>query len=329
MTQLRLVARERHHPLAKPLVISRAVFVTADTVEVGIADGSLVGRGEGAPSSRFGETTGSALEIIAANESAILSGDRKALQSILPAGPARNAVDCALWDLEAKRAGRRAWELAGIEAFKGIRTVRTVGLGTPDEMAMEARRFPEIRCLKVKASSENIVRRLSAVRAVLPKDCEILVDANEAWTEEIYRGVIDDLKALGVCMIEQPFPASNDAVLRDLDRPIPVFADEACCETRDLEALTGRYDGINIKLDKSGGLTEALRMVSEAQRLGLGLMVGCNGGTSLGVAPAMIIAQSCSYVDLDQALFLKRDIENGISCDESGLLSEPVPALWG
>ena len=328
MTQLRLVACERQHPLTTPLVISREVFVAASTIEVSIADGSFVGRGEGCPALRFGETAAATVELIAAHESAIVNGDRKALQSILPAGPARNAVDCAWWDLEAKRAGRRAWTLAGIETFRRIRTVRTVGLGAPDEMATEARRFPATQPLKVKTSADDIVRRVSAVRAAQP-NCEIMIDANEAWTKEIYRDVINDLKALGVCMIEQPFPASNDTALIDLDRPIPVYADESCCQTRDIEALKGRYDGIAIKLDKSGGLTEALGMVSEARRLDLGLMVGCNGGTSLGVAPGMIVGQSCSFVDLDQAFFLSRDIENGVSADESGLLSEPAPALWG
>mgnify|MGYP001551215224 CR=1 FL=1 len=195
-------------------------------------------------------------------------------------------------------------------------------------MAAEAKRFPATQPLKVKASAGDIVRRVAAVRAAQPH-CEIMVDANEAWTREIYREVIADLVALGVCMIEQPFPASDDSALAELGRPIPVYADESCCQTRDIAALKGRYDGIAIKLDKSGGLTEALRMVAEAQRLDLGLMVGCNGGTSLGVAPGMIVGQHCRFADLDQAFFLSRDIENGVTADASGLLSEPVAALWG
>jgi len=328
MTQLRLVARERQHPMIKPLVIARETFVAASTLEVSITDGSFVGRGEGCPALRFGETAAAAVALIAAHERAILAGDRQTLQSILPAGPARNAVDCAFWDLEAKRAGRRAWELAGMETFRRIRTVRTVGLGTPEEMAAEAKRFSATQALKVKADSGDILRRVAAVRAAQPQ-CEITVDANEAWSGEIYRAVIDDLAALGVSMIEQPFPAEDDSALTERGRPIPVYADESCCQTRDIAALKGRYDGIAVKLDKAGGLTEALRMVAEAQRLGLELMIGCNGGTSLGVVPAMIVGQSCRFADLDQAFFLSRDIENGVTADASGLLSEPAPALWG
>src|SRR5581483_2384615 len=203
MTHLRLVACERRRPMIKPMVISREVFLEEITIEVSISDGSFAGRGEGCPALRFDETAAAALELIAANERAILNADRQALQSILPAGPARNAVDCGLWDLAAKRAGRRSWELAGIETFRRIRTAVTIGLGTPEEMAMDARRFPAFHRLKVKASAEDIVRRVSAVRAVQP-NCEIMVDANEAWTREIYRDVIGDLQSLGVSMIEQP-----------------------------------------------------------------------------------------------------------------------------
>ncbi|HVZ02409.1 MAG TPA: dipeptide epimerase, partial [Dongiaceae bacterium] len=186
MTQLRLVACERRRPMIKPLVISREVFVEEITIEVSLSDGAFVGRGEGCPALRFGETAANQLELIAAHESAILSGDRTALQSILPPGPARNAVDCAWWDLEAKRAGRRAWTLAGIETFRRIRTMRTIGLGTADEMAMEAKQFPAFHRLKLKASADDIVRRVAAVRAVQPR-CEITIDANEAWTKDIYR----------------------------------------------------------------------------------------------------------------------------------------------
>jgi L-alanine-DL-glutamate epimerase-like enolase superfamily enzyme len=287
-----------------------------------------VGCGEGLPSVRFGETVESELAKISEVRSHVESGiDRVELLTLMPASAARNAVDCALWDLEAKRRGRRAWHLAGLSKLNPVVTAHSIGLGMPSEVADEAKRLARYPFLKVKVSDKRTVECIASVRALAP-EARIIVDANESWNRHIYERVLSDLVSLGVKMIEQPFPASDDSALDALPRPIPVFADEACCTARGIEALRYRYDGINIKLDKAGGLTEALNMVRAANEYGLGIMTGCRGGSSLGAAPAMIVAQFSKFVDLDQMMLLASDREHGITSAD-GLLSQPDISLWG
>jgi L-alanine-DL-glutamate epimerase-like enolase superfamily enzyme len=245
----------------------------------------------------------------------------------MAAGAARNAVDCALWDLRAKLSGRRVWQLAGLPEPKPVITAYSLSLDTPEKMRAKAAENARRPLLKVKLGGEGDLERIRAVREGAPK-AKIIVDANEGWTPDSYARLAPELVALGVAMVEQPLPAWDDAALREMARPLPVCADEACHDTASLAKLAGKYDMVNIKLDKTGGLTEALRLKAEAGRMGLGIMVGCMLATSLAMAPAVLVAQGAGIVDLDGPLLLARDRDHPLTYDAQGV-HPPSPELWG
>ena len=325
MSGLSLTAREEAWPIRGSFRISRGAKTEARVVVAEISDGAHRGRGECVPYARYGESVESVLAQIASVQGALT--DRAALQAQLLAGAARNAVDCALWDLEAKRSGRRVWELAGLAEPEPRITAYTLSLDEPALMAEAARAAADRPLLKLKLGGEGDPERVAAVRQAAPR-ARLIVDANEAWRPDQLEPFGRALAALGVELIEQPLPASDDAALAAVARPVPICADESCHDRAGLAGLVGRYDCVNLKLDKTGGLTEALALAREAERLGLGLMVGCMVGTSLAMAPATLLAGAAAFVDLDGPLLLARDREAGLSYD-GGLVRPPDRALWG
>ena len=247
---------------------------------------------------------------------------------MLPPGAARNAVDCALWDLEAKLCGRPVWQLAGLPAPEPLVTAYTLGIDRPERMAEAARAVRDRPLLKIKLAGDGAdLERVRAVRTAAP-EARLVVDANEAWNLATYEALAPRLGELGVALLEQPFPAAEDGNLAALPHPVPVCADESCHVTADLERLRDRYDFVNIKLDKTGGLTEALALRQAARAAGFGVMVGCMVGTSLAMAPAFLVAQGADVVDLDGPLLLARDRESGIVYEGSRMLPPPA-SLWG
>jgi L-alanine-DL-glutamate epimerase-like enolase superfamily enzyme len=311
-------------PLARPFVIARGAKTEAHVVVVRVSDGEHVGRGESVPYSRYGETVDGTLAAVNEIRGPI---NRARLAEALPPGAARNAVDCALWDLAAKRAGRRAWELAGLPEPHAVRTAYTISLGPPEDMAAAAREVPHLELLKLKLGGAGDDARLAAVRAARP-DARLIADANEAWTPDMLEPFFKAAAAARVELIEQPLADRADEVLAHVARPVPVCADESAHTTSDLARLTGRYDAVNIKLDKTGGLTEALAMTQEARKQGFRIMVGSMVATSLAAAPALLVAQGAEWVDLDGPLLLARDREPGLVI-EDGRISPPPAALWG
>ncbi len=317
-------------PIRGVFRISRGARTEAQVVVATIRDGDAVGRGECVPYPRYGESVDSVMEEIRSVADAIAGGlDREGLLSALPAGAARNAVDCALWDLEAKLSGVPAWQAAGLAAAPGtVTTVFTLSVDTPEAMGEAAARNADRPLLKLKMTGDGLdLERVARIHANAPR-ARLVVDANEAWDVATYQELAPKLGALAVEMIEQPLPAKDDSGLIGLERPVPVCADESCHDTATLDALTGKYDKINIKLDKTGGLTEALRLRAEAERRGFGIMVGCMIGTSLGMAPGMLVAQGVDLVDLDAPLLLAKDREPGMRYDGS-IVYPADTALWG
>jgi len=321
---MRLTVTPESFPLARAFTISRGSRTEARVLTVTVEDGGLGGRGECVPYARYGETIDSVTAQIAALPEDF---DCAALQALLPPGAARNAVDCALWDLEAKRSGRRVWQLAGLPAPRPEVTAYTLSLDTPEAMRAQATENATRPLLKVKLGQAGDLARLEAVRAGAPH-ARIVVDANEGWTAEGYAALAPALVALGVAMVEQPLPAGDDAALADMPRPLPVCADESCHDRASLPALAGRYDMVNIKLDKTGGLTEALALREAARAAGLSVMVGCMVGSSLAMAPAVLVAQGAAVVDLDGPLLLARDRDHPLRYDDRGV-HPPTPELWG
>ncbi|QHQ33765.1 N-acetyl-D-Glu racemase DgcA [Algicella marina] len=310
--------------LREVFTISRGSKTHADVLTVRVSRDGGVGQGECVPYARYGET----LESVSGQIRALASDiSRTELQAALPAGAARNAVDCALWDLEAKVAGRRAWDLAGVAAPSRVISAYTLSLGTPEAMEAQARREANRPLLKTKLGGDGDVARIEAVRRGAP-DARIIVDANEGWTPEVYRELAPVLVRLGVEMVEQPFPAGEDGALAELARVLPVCADESCHDRGSLAELKGLYDIVNIKLDKTGGLTEALALRREALSEGFGVMVGCMVGTSLAMAPALLLADGAEFVDLDGPLLLAEDREPPLVFEGSAVLP-PDPGLWG
>lgn len=310
--------------LNRPFTISRGSRVAAHVLTVRVVRGGLTGWGECVPYARYGETT----ESVAAQIAAVPEGlSRAALKVALPAGAARNALDCALWDFEAKQASRRVWELAGLNRPLPLMTAFTLSLDTPDVMEAEARLHGYRPVLKIKLGTPDDMPRLEAVRRGAPR-ARIIVDANEGWTAEVYTDLAPHLIRLGVELVEQPLPAGQDDMLAEMARPLPVCADESCHDRASLAALKGKYDLVNIKLDKAGGLTEALALRDAARVAGFGVMVGCMVGTSLSMAPAVLVAQGADYVDLDGPLLLAEDRDNALRYDEAGV-HPPDAALWG
>jgi len=310
--------------LAEVFTISRGSRTEARVLTVRIERDGLTGRGECVPYARYGET----IESVAAQIAGLPGGiDRDALQSALPAGAARNAVDCALWDLEAKRRGTRVWTLAGLAAPGPMETCFTLSLDTPERMRAAAARNAHRPLLKIKLGTPDDMARLEAVRAGAP-NARIVVDANEGWTAEVYSDLAPHLLRLGVQMVEQPLPAGQDDLLAEIARPLPVCADESCHDRASLPALRGKYDMVNIKLDKTGGLTEALALRDAARAEGYRVMVGCMVGTSLAMAPAVLVAQGAEVVDLDGPLLLAEDRATPLAYDAAGV-HPPEAALWG
>ncbi|SOB94480.1 N-acetyl-D-Glu racemase DgcA [Rhodobacter maris] len=310
--------------LAEVFTISRGSRTEAKVLTVRITRGGVTGWGECVPYARYGES----LESVTAQIEAVPEGiTRAGLYAALPPGAARNAVDCALWDLEAKTAGKRAWQIAGLPAPRPETTCYTLSLAEPEAMKASAARNAHRPILKIKLGTPDDMARLEAVRAGAPK-AKIVVDANEGWTAEIYTELAPHLKRLGVAMVEQPLPAIDDEALIGLVRPVPVCADESCHDRASLAHLRGKYDIVNIKLDKTGGLTEALALRAQALAEGYGVMVGCMVGSSLAMAPAVLVAQAAAYVDLDGPLLLAQDRENPLHYAD-GMVYPPEPALWG
>ena len=310
--------------LARPFTISRGSRTVAQVLTVRIERKGAAGRGECVPYARYGETLAS----VAGQVSAVPDDlSREQLQQTLPAGAARTALDCALWDLAAKQAGRRVWQLAGLPRPSPVLTAFTLSLDTPEVMQAEAHAHAHRPLLKIKLGTPDDMPRLEAVRRGAPR-ARIIVDANEGWSAEVYADLAPHLLRLGVELVEQPMPAGQDEMLAEIARPLPVCADESCHDRGSLAALKGKYDLVNIKLDKAGGLTEALALRDAARAAGFGVMVGCMVGTSLAMAPAVLLAQGADYVDLDGPLLLAEDRDNALRYDEAGV-HPPDAALWG
>ncbi|MGP9764333.1 N-acetyl-D-Glu racemase DgcA [Halomonas sp. AOP13-D3-9] len=325
---LKLTVEEQVFPLAEVFTISRGSRIDARVVVATLSDDVHTGRGECVPYAHYGESVDSVIAQIESMSDGLMADmDRLELQSRLPAGAARNALDCAFWDLEAKRTGKPVWELAGIDAPKAQITAFTLSMDTPNIMREKARHHAARPLLKLKLGGEDDIERLRAVREGAP-EARIVVDANEGWNRETYARLAPVLLELGIDMVEQPLPAENDAPLAEIDRPLPVCADEACHDRTSLPNLVGRYDMVNIKLDKTGGLTEALALKQEALARGFEIMVGCMVGSSLSMAPALLVAQGAAVVDLDGPLLLARDREHGMRFDAEGI-HPATPALWG
>jgi L-Ala-D/L-Glu epimerase / N-acetyl-D-glutamate racemase len=315
-------------PIAGHFTIARGAKAEAHVVIVDIVQNGMTGRGECVPYPRYGETVEGVVAAIADQTPSIERGmDRRALTQAMPAGAARNAIDCALIDLEAKSTGRTASDILGVPAPVPVLTAYTISLGTPDKMAAATARAADRPLLKIKLGGDGDVKRIAAVRAAAPNS-RLIVDANESWSPDNFTTLIKVCATARVELIEQPLPADLDGALRDLPRPVPVCADESVHGLASLDAVAGAYDAINIKLDKTGGLTEAVLMVREARQRGLTIMVGCMVATSLSMAPAMCIAGLADYVDLDGPLLLARDRDPGLAFDGS-MIHPPTPDLWG
>lgn len=323
-----LLARIERWPIAGSFTISRGAKTEAVVVVAEVSAGGFTGRGECTPYARYEETPESTLSAIEAMAGPLDAGlDRAGLQAAMPAGAARNALDCALLDLDAKAAGRRIWDLLGRPVPAPCTTAYTISLGTPAAMAEAAARAAHRPLLKVKLGGDGDGARIAAVRTAAPRS-ELIVDANEAWRSANLEQNLAACADAGVTLVEQPLPAGHDDALARIHRPIPVCADESVHARASLAALRGRYDAVNIKLDKTGGLTEALIMADEARALGFDIMVGCMVATSLAMAPAMLIAQQARLVDLDGPLLLAADREGGLRYDGSTVYP-PDAALWG
>jgi L-alanine-DL-glutamate epimerase-like enolase superfamily enzyme len=323
-----LVASIERWPIAGTFTISRGAKTEAVTVVAEVSHGGVSGRGECVPYPRYGETPEATLAALQAMQEPLSRGlDRQALQAAMPAGAARNALDCALIDLEAKTRGRRAWDLLGRPAPTACITAYTISLGSPEAMAAATAKAAHRPLLKIKLGGEDDGARIAAVRKAAPES-ELIVDANEAWTSDNLEQNLNECAQAGVTLVEQPLPAGHDEALMRIRRPVSVCADESVHDRKSLAALRERYDAVNIKLDKTGGLTEALAMAEAAQALGFEIMVGCMVATSLAMAPAMLLASRARFVDLDGPLLLARDREGGLRYDGS-LVYPPEAALWG
>jgi L-alanine-DL-glutamate epimerase-like enolase superfamily enzyme len=323
-----LSVSKRSWPLAQPFAISRGSKTTAEVVVAELYDGQYRGRGECVPYPRYGESVDSVFAALEGMKRAVFSGlDRAELQAAMPPGAARNALDAAFWDLDAKRNFVRASEMAGLPAPRPVTTAYTLGLDTPERMGEAAAANKARPLLKLKLTGDGDIERVSAVRQNAPA-ARLIVDANEGWTPKHFAELSPALAALGVELIEQPLPADADDALAELPHPIPVCADESCHVAADLDRLVGKYEAVNIKLDKTGGLTEALSLAKAARERGFKIMVGCMIGTSLAMAPAMLVAQEAAVVDLDAPLLLAIDRAQGLRYENS-LVHPPEAALWG
>jgi len=317
------VTRDRFR-LAEVFTIARGSRTEAQVLTVRVTREGVQGQGECVPYARYDETLDSVEAQIAGLPEDI---NRHDLQDALPAGAARNAVDCALWDWQSKSTGAPVWQLAGLPKPKPCVTAFTLSLDAPDKMQVAAAKHAERPLLKIKLGTPGDMARLEAVRRGAPK-ARIIVDANEGWTAEVYAELAPHLLRLGVQMVEQPLPAGADDMLAEIERPLPVCADESCHDRASLPALAGKYDMVNIKLDKTGGLTEALALRDAAREAGYAVMVGCMVGSSLAMAPAVLVAQGAEIVDLDGPLLLAEDRDPPLGY-ETGAVQPAAPELWG
>src|SRR5437667_4879357 len=308
---MQIEAREEIWPLKQVFRISRGSRSEARVVVVTVTDGQHTGRGEAVPIARYNQSVASVLAQIESIKRE-KNLDRHRIQELLPAGAARNALDCAFWDLEAKISGKRVWELANVPMVHFLETSFTISLDTPEKMAAAAKASAKAPLLKLKLGGDDVdLARVEAVREAAPM-ARLLIDANESWSPSHYRNIVPALKRLGVELIEQPFPDDADEILETLDHAVPVCADESCHTSADLPRLTNRYEMINVKLDKTGGLTEALPLCARARESGFNILIGCMVGTSLSMAPARILATYADFVDLDGSLLLVRDRAPGL-----------------
>src|SRR5689334_12103195 len=327
LATLSISAGEETWSLKETFRISRGSRTDARIIVVTISDGQFTGRGEGVPIRRYKQTPDSVLaQIETIKQETNLN--RQTLQNLLPPGAARNAIDCALWDLEAKRLGKRAWELAGIPTEPEVVTSFTISLNSPEKMGRAAAGHATAPILKLKLGGDDLdLPRVEAVRRAAP-GARLLIDANESWSPEHYRHVTPKFKTLAVELIEQPFPADADDVLETLDHPVPVCADESCHTSGDLSRMKGRYDVINVKLDKTGGLNEGLCLCEKARADGFKLLIGCMVGTSLGMAPPRLLASNADFADLDGPLLLARDQDHPLQYINFKI-KLPSVELWG
>ena len=325
---MELSVRIERWPLASVFAISRGSKTEAVVVVAELSDGTHRGRGESVPYARYGETPDGIVAAIEAVRPVLRRGfDRGVLQRAMPAGAARNALDCAYWDVNARQAGRPVHELAGLGAPAPRTTAYTISLAPAAAMAAAAERAAWRPLLKVKLGGDDDGKRIAAVRRAAPR-AQLIVDANEGWTPDNLPENLAACADAGVALIEQPLPEGRDEALARIKRPIPVCADESVRDRASLDALAGKYDAVNVKLDKAGGLTEALALAAEAEQRGFAIMVGCMVATSLAMAPAMLVAQRARWVDLDGPLLLVRDRADGLRY-EGSLVYPPAPALWG
>ena len=323
-----LDAQHDRFPLTHPFRIARGVKTAADVITVTIREGDHVGRGEGVPYPRYGESVESALVAIDDIRPLIEGGaDREQLLKAMPAGAARNAVDCALWDLESRQAGRSVAEMIGAPEPGRIASALTIVIDTPEAMARAAAAVAQVPLLKVKVDANDPEAQLRAVRAVAPQP-RLIVDPNESWDRALVEALQPLLVELRADLLEQPVPAGEDEWLEGFTPTVPICADEALHVAADLPVIARRYQVVNVKLDKTGGLTEALAVAKAARESGLGLMTGCMVSSSLAIAPALHIARMSDFVDLDGPIWLREDRDGGVK-DEGGTLLPPAPGFWG
>lgn len=323
-----LHARHDRFRLARPFRIARGTKTVAEVITVTVEDGGAAGRGEGVPYPRYGESIKGALAAVKAVRGAVEAGvGRDALGDLLPPGAARNALDCALWDLEARLAGRNVADLLGAPTPRRLASALTIGIDTPAAMAAEAARLAAAPLIKVKVDADDPAARIRAVRAAAPH-AALIVDPNESWDRALVEAMQPVLAEAGVALLEQPVPAGEDGWLEGFRPAVPICADEAVHVAADLDVVARRYGAVNVKLDKAGGLTAALALAHEARARGLGLMTGCMISTSLSIAPALHVARMSDFVDLDGPIWLAEDREGGVS-DEGGMLAPPARGFWG
>lgn len=323
-----LSIRHRTLPLRSPFRISRGVKLAADVVTVELDQAGCIGRGESVPYARYGESMATVIDEIEALRADLGAGmGRDELQERLGAGAARNAVDAALWDLESRLDHVPVWTRLAQPPHLPLETALTVVIDTPQEMERAASRIADAGLIKIKVDADNAAARIEAVRRAAPS-ARLIVDPNESWTIDILRDIQPTLERLSVSLLEQPLPADADEPLRDFPSRIPICADESCHTTADLPALADRYQAVNIKLDKTGGLTEAWRLLHAAKAAGFRIMVGCMVCSSLGIAPALEIARNAEFIDLDGPLWLANDYPGGVTA-RAGVLTPPSPGFWG
>ncbi|MFM2483893.1 N-acetyl-D-Glu racemase DgcA [Celerinatantimonas yamalensis] len=325
---MQLHITQHNWPIDGIFRISRGSRTQAQVIQVELSDGSSIGRGECVPYARYNETLASVSATIEGLRPQIVRGlSRGQLAQLLPAGAARNAVDCALWDLECKQAHQTIWQRLSITPH-ALTTAYTLSLDTPEQMQQKAQAHHHRPLFKLKLAGDGDLERVKAVRQAVP-NAQIIIDANEGWNSVLYQQLVPELVNLNVAMIEQPFPAGDDALLQDLPHPIALCADESCHDRQDLVKLKGCYEMINIKIDKTGGLTEALALKQAAEAEGFAIMVGCMVGTSLAMAPAFVVAQNAKIVDLDGPLLLAQDQPHGFEYDQASQMQVPSSKLWG